>query len=132
LVVVELSRKKTIAAYMVADLFLFPSNIECSPLVLFECMASKTPFLATDVGNVKEIIAWSNSGRLLPTLKLNNGLRIADVEKSVDFLEEFFSDKEDLQLKSFTGFEAFTNNYSWDIISKNYETLYKSCISKIL
>ena len=44
LIVSSLNRIDTIAAYQQADLFLFPSNIECSPLVLFECMASKTPF----------------------------------------------------------------------------------------
>ena len=35
LIVTALSRKETVAAYKEADLFLFPSNIECSPLVLF-------------------------------------------------------------------------------------------------
>jgi glycosyltransferase involved in cell wall biosynthesis len=54
--ITSLSRIETLAAYHQADLFLFPSNIECSPLVLFESIASKTPFLTTDVGNAKEII----------------------------------------------------------------------------
>jgi L-malate glycosyltransferase len=63
----DLKREQTLAAYHEADLFLFPSNIECSPIVLFEAMASKTPFLATDVGNVKEIINWTGGGCLLPT-----------------------------------------------------------------
>ena len=73
IMIISLSREETVAAYHDADLFLFPSNIECSPLVLFEAMASKTPFLTTDVGNAKEIIEWTNGGELLPTLKYPNG-----------------------------------------------------------
>ncbi len=69
LIVKSLNREETVAAYKEADLFLFPSSIECSPIVLFECMASKTPFLTTDVGNAKEIIEWSGGGILLPTIK---------------------------------------------------------------
>ena len=69
LLVQQLNREETVLAFLTANLFLFPSNIECSPIVLFEAMASKTPFLATDVGNIKEIIGWSNGGLLLPTIK---------------------------------------------------------------
>lgn len=128
LFVKELSRKHTVAAYMEADLFLFPSNIECSPLVLFECMASKTPFLTTDVGNSKEIISWSNSGKLLPTLELKDGLKIADISKSADVLEEFISDKKALKEKALLGFEVFIHNYSWEEISNVYCELYCNLI----
>ena len=119
-----MTRRQTVAAYMEADLFLFPSNLECSPLVLFECLASKTPFLTTDVGNAKEIISWSNSGKLLPTLDLKDGLKIAEINMSANVLEEFISDKNDLKEKSILGFETFTHNYSWSKISKEYEQLY--------
>ena len=63
---------ETIAAYK-AGYVLFSSNIECSPLVLFECMASKPLFLTTDVGNSAEIVKWSHAGLLLPTVKDANG-----------------------------------------------------------
>ena len=59
ILILNIDREETVAFYQTADLFLFPSNIECSPIVLFEAMASKTPFLVTDVGNSKEIISWS-------------------------------------------------------------------------
>ncbi|HSH65442.1 MAG TPA: glycosyltransferase family 4 protein, partial [Bacteroidia bacterium] len=57
-IITLLNRQDTVAAHKAADLFLFPSQIECSPIVLFEAMAGKTPFLSTDVGNVREIIEW--------------------------------------------------------------------------
>lgn len=44
-------REKTVAGFQQADIFLFPSNIEASPIVLYEACASRTPFLSTNVGN---------------------------------------------------------------------------------
>jgi L-malate glycosyltransferase len=55
--------RETVAAYQAADLFLFPSDIERSPVVLFEAMASRTPFLTTAVGNAEEIFGWSGGDR---------------------------------------------------------------------
>ena len=65
LLVRSLPRKQTVSLYKTADLFLFPSQIECSPIVLFECMASKTPFLRTDAGNAYRNCRWSH-GELHP------------------------------------------------------------------
>jgi glycosyltransferase involved in cell wall biosynthesis len=38
-----------------ADLFLFPSRIECAPLVILEAMAAAVPWVSYDVGNVREL-----------------------------------------------------------------------------
>lgn len=125
----ELSRKDTIAAYIEADVFLFPSNIECSPLVLFECMAAKTPFLATDAGNTKEIISWTNSGLLLKTNKIN-GYSKADVLSSADQLKKIISNKILRQEMGNNGFQAFTEKFSWSKISKSYEELYSILLNQ--
>jgi len=45
LILAQLSRRQIISIYKEADLFLFPSRLETSPLVLYECLASRTPFL---------------------------------------------------------------------------------------
>ncbi|MDQ1167512.1 glycosyltransferase family 4 protein [Flavobacterium sp. SORGH_AS_0622] len=130
LLVKNLSRKDTVAAYMEADVFLFPSNIECSPLVLFECMASKTPFLATNVGNVKEIIGWCHSGQLLPTLLLYNGLKIAELNESADVLMKFISDKKMLEEYANDGFSIFIEKYTWEKIAMQYECFYAESLKK--
>jgi hypothetical protein len=49
---------------------LFPSNIECSPIVLFEC-GLLDYLLTSDVGNSKEIISWTG-GELMKTVKDSN------------------------------------------------------------
>jgi glycosyltransferase involved in cell wall biosynthesis len=127
----NLTREETVSAYLAANLFLFPSNIECSPLVLFESMASKTPFLTTDVGNAKEIISWSKSGILLPTKNWKNGFCIAEINRSANILEKIFADSDLYNNMITTGFDAFQNNYTWEKITKEYELLYYSLIGKL-
>ncbi len=126
LIITSLSRPETVSAYKEADLFLFPSNIECSPLVLFECMASKTPFLTTDVGNAKEIIGWSKSGLLLPTIKGKNGYSKAKVNESVRLLEDIFTDSKMRDLMGKIGLNIWKSKFTWEKITKSYERMYKN------
>ena len=130
LIVSSLNRIDTIAAYQQADLFLFPSNIECSPLVLFECMASKTPFLTTDVGNSKEIIDWSKSGILLPTIKSNLGYSKALIDESALILENVLMNSEKLKTMGDIGFQIWQERFTWEKIAKDYENLYSQVIGK--
>ena len=123
----EMNRIETVSAYKAADLFLFPSNIECSPIVLFECMASKTPFLTSDVGNSVELIDWSKSGILLPTNKgqHNRGLSRVDVKKSSEMLNALANDKQKREKMADAGFNIWKEKYSWEKISLEYEKVYK-------
>lgn len=130
IIVKELSREETVAAYHAADLFLFPSNIECSPLVLFEAMASKTPFLTTDVGNAGEIIRWSNGGILLPTDKEGNGYVKARILESVKMLEEIYSSSDLIQALAGNGYRAWLERFTWEDITCQYEALYTRLVSQ--
>lgn len=125
-----LKRDEVVALYHEADLFLFPSNIECSPLVLFECMASKTPFLTTDVGNAAEIIEWSRGGRLLPTIISPDGRSIADLPGSVALLEEMVRNTSGREEMGNSGFKAWSDRFSWEVITNQYEQLYRSLIEE--
>jgi glycosyltransferase involved in cell wall biosynthesis len=120
----SLRRDQTVALYKAADLFLFPSNIECSPIVLFECMASKTPFLTTDVGNAIEIIEWSHAGELLPTNKYWRGHSVADITESARILEAVYKDKEKRTRMQESGYRAWTEKFSWEKIGQSYEAVY--------
>ena len=53
--VTDFPRHELTQAFMAADLFVFASNVEYSPLVLYESAASGTPFLSVNVGNAEEI-----------------------------------------------------------------------------
>ena len=128
----ELSRKDTIDVYKSSDLFLFPSNIECSPIVLFECMASKTPFLTSDVGNSVEIAKWSNSGMILPTVKDTKGYGLSkvNIDKSALMLTNITNDKQKRKQMAEDGFAIWKDKYSWEKIALEYEDLYKKLLSR--
>jgi glycosyltransferase involved in cell wall biosynthesis len=126
----DLERSETVAAFKSADLFLFTSRIECSPLVLFEAMAAKTPFLTTDVGNAEEIIKWSRSGILLPTEINNKGYSRAKVSGSAVILRRLFENPDRRKLMAKRGFKAWKKKFTWKKIAGDYESLYKSLIKR--
>lgn len=128
LIVKELDREHIINAYHAADLFLFPSNVECSPIVLFESLASKTPFLVSDVGNSKEIVRWSNGGAILPTNIDRNGYSNVHISDSAKILEYLFSNRYLLEKMKLDGFKSWEKNFTWSIIAKKYEDLYLSLL----
>lgn len=129
-IITTLLRQETVAAYHEADLFLFPSNIECSPLVLFECLASRTPFLTTDVGNSQEIIGWSGGGVLLPSSKDRKGQSRAEIAGSVPILEKYAHDEDGRRLMGKSGFDVWRDRFTWGRISRNYENLYVKLLAE--
>jgi glycosyltransferase involved in cell wall biosynthesis len=129
IIIVQLPRHATVALYKTANLFLFPSNVECSPLVLFECMAAKLPFLTTDVGNAREIITWSDGGVLLPTIIDSKGYSHADIKKSVSSLENLAKNSGMRKDLGKNGFENWQKRFSWEIIAKEYERLYQDLMN---
>lgn len=121
-------RDFTVAAYKQADLFLFPSNIECSPIVLFECAAAGLPFLATDVGNSTEIAQWTKGGQILPTLKDENGFSHAKINESVIMLNDLYGNEVMRKQMSHDSFNAWKEKYTWEAITKQYEKLYNDLL----
>jgi glycosyltransferase involved in cell wall biosynthesis len=128
----SLSRKETIAAFQTADLFLFPSNIECSPIVLFESAASKTPFLSSDAGNAGEIARWTGGGMILPTSqeKADFGMVRVDVNGSARLLESFWRDRSRGKAMGEAAFKAWQNKFTWEKITDQYETLYANLMKE--
>lgn len=160
IIIKHLSRAETIAAYREADLFLFPSNIEGgASIVLFECMASSLPFLATDVGSVKEIILQGGGGIILPTEKnvapentmrdkikrfikkilafLNigsfhndYGFVRAEISGSIKLLEKMCHDKDKRRKLGENGHRAWIEKFTWEKIAEQYEILYNDLIER--
>lgn len=128
IVFTELERAETVAAFKEADLFFFPSNVECSPIVLFESMAAATPFLASDAGNTAEIIEWSNGGWLLPGSKDANGWIRIDIPGSTAKLEEVLSDRKRMKRSGEDGHIAWKKKFTWNRIAEQYINLYKSLL----
>lgn len=121
----QLNRVKTVAALQSADLFLFPSNIEASPLVLFEACAAKTPFLTTDVGNAREIIEWTKGGEILPTDHDKDGNSHARIKESAVSLSALMGDESKRTVYADNGYLVWSKKFRWDKIAKQYLELYK-------
>lgn len=124
IVLSNLKRDELVAMYKAADIFLFPSNIECSPIVLFEAMASKTPYLTTDVGNSKEITLWSNGGIVLPTEIDSKGHSNVIINKAIALLEGFYKDSESRNILVINGYDSYVKKFTWQKIAQQYEKLY--------
>lgn len=120
-----LPRNEVIEAFFAADLFLFPSLIECSPLVLFESAAAGTPFIATDVGNSREIADWTGAGVIAPGRLHETGFTFVDVAKAARLVEQLFHDPERRRAMGQRGRKAVLERYTWDRIVEQYEALYR-------
>ena len=84
------------AVFSLADLLLYPSNLEAFPIPLTEAMACGTPILTSNVNGLKEIAGdaallidpsdteqiVSNMARILSDAKLRESLRRKGLERS--------------------------------------------------
>jgi glycosyltransferase involved in cell wall biosynthesis len=131
IIVKYVNRKSTVELFSAADLFLFPSNTEGSPVVIFEAMASGVPFAITEVGNATELVKWSNNaGIVLPTHIDEKGLSHALIEQSSDIIYTLLQDKAKLNEMSLNGKNSWKENYTWDIIAIKYLELFEEICKK--
>jgi len=123
-------RRDVVAAYHAADLFVFGSEIECSPIVLFEAMAAKTTFVTTACGNAEEILAWSKGGVLLPA-KINPDGSVSatatDMAKSIDYL---LSHPEEREALSANAYKTWRERFTWEKIATEYERVYSQVLER--
>ena len=124
----EADRKTTVSAYFQSDLFIFPSQIECSPIVLFESAAAGLPFFATDVGNAIEIAKWTGAGEIMATIRDNNGFSFPDYPKAISQLEGLLFDNKKLNEMSVAGRRNWIEHFTWESIALRYAEEYKKLL----
>lgn len=117
----DLPRADVLDAFFEADLFVFASKVEYSPLVLFEAAAAGTPFLTAPVGNAAEIVRWTGGGILYPAdldekryVQVSPDVLAREMEKAMQ--------SEDLlrQLGA-AGRKAWQERFTWAKIARSYE-----------
>lgn len=126
--IMDLDRERTVSALRQADLFLFPSAIECSPLVLFESMASGVPFLASNAGNSSEIVTWSQAGRTLSSVRQAGGWERVDVVASAGDLDRMLLDRAAMRAMGQAGQAAWKARFTWGTIAQDYLKVYRDAI----
>lgn len=119
----NLKREELIQLFFNADLFLFASHVEYSPLVIFECLAAGLPFLSIPVGNVDEIVKWSGGGVLCAGQQSNEGFSSADPLTFSRAVQELSLDKEKMEKLSVRGRHAWLDNFTWAVIANRIENL---------
>lgn len=119
----DMPREDVISAFLEADLFVFASRVEYSPLVLFEAAAAGTPFITVPVGNSREIVRWTGGGWVCPAevdergyTKVSPSVLAREMEKAVRspvFVRQLGE----------AGKQAWRDRFSWDKIAQSYERI---------
>lgn len=112
-VLAGLPREDVLAAYQDADLFVFGSRVECSPLVVIESMAAGTPFISTPVGNVPE---------------LPGGVIVSDAGEMAAAMDRLARRGDEWRELSAAGRSAWRQHHTWDQVVDQYERLYRTVV----
>jgi L-malate glycosyltransferase len=110
----NLPRRDVVSAYIDADIFILGSQVECSPLVMFESFASKTLFVTTNCGNVND---YSDIVCL-----------VENESEAVSVVNKYLKDKQQFQERIERGYHLFKTSLNWKAVSEQYEQLYLSLL----
>lgn len=128
--ITNLPRPELVQAFMAADLFVFASNIEYSPLVLYEAAAAGTPFLSVPVGNAEEIACWTGAGQICPAKQDKKGHTMVKPAELAKHMSRLAKEKDDLLKMGAAGRENWSKRFTWEIITAEYENIFKSSLDK--
>lgn len=120
---VNLGRQELVQAYKNADLFVFASNIEYSPLVLFEAAAAGTPFLSVPVGNADEIARWTGAGVICPAPKDDRGYTRADPAQFAAEMKRLMESPAVLDSLGHVARGRWEEQFTWARIADRYEAI---------
>lgn len=128
--IVDLPRTELVQAYLNSDLFVFASNIEYSPLVLFEAAAAGLPFLTVPVGNSSEIASWTGGGVVCPAPRDERGYTRVEPVVLADHISRLAMDPMLLGSLGREGRRNWRQRFTWDVVSQQYEALFERLIGQ--
>ena len=117
-------REDVVDAYFAADLFAFASEIECSPLVLFEAAAAGLPVVSAPAGNSQEILERTGGGTLVPAELCADGDIRADPAALASAMSDLIGDPERRRRLGEAGRAAWRREFTWAGVAERYEALY--------
>lgn len=129
-IVIDLPRHQLVQAYLHSDLFVFASNVEYSPLVLFEACAAQLPFLSVSVGNSVEIATWTGGGEVCPAEIDGRGYTKVSPNQLARGMEALIADSERRLEMGRCGKLAIEKRYNWNLLVREYEALFMRTINK--
>ena len=99
--------------------FVFPSLTEGMSMMLLEVVAMKTPVIASNIRANTDIFT-------------DNELLFFQTENENDLAEKLrfaLSNRQELQQKAETAYQKLIQNYTWQIIAKQYDNIYKEFLN---
>jgi L-malate glycosyltransferase len=124
-IITDLPRSDLVQAYMNADLFVFASSVEYSPLVLFESAAGGTPFLSVPVGNAAEIAEWTGGGVICPAPRDERGYTKVDPMVLSDHWSHLANNRAYLRELGGVGKQNWAAHFTWEKITVQYENVFR-------
>jgi glycosyltransferase involved in cell wall biosynthesis len=121
---VDLPRLELVQAYLNSDLFVFASNVEYSPLVLYESAAAGLPFLSVPAGNAEEIARWTGAGEICPAPRDARGYTRPEPATLAKHMESLASREQDRKAYSEAGRRNWRDQFTWQRIALRYEDVF--------
>lgn len=128
--VTDFDRPELTQAFFAADLFVFASNVEYSPLVLFESAAAGTPFLTVSAGNSVEIAEWTGAGVVCPSTVDPKGYTRVDDQVLAASMAQLMAEPARLAHLGQTGRKTWERQFTWKTIAIRYEQLFYLLVQK--
>ncbi len=122
--ITDLPRAELTQAFMNADLFVFASNIEYSPLVLFEAAAAGIPFLTVDVGNSAEIVEWTGAGVMCVSTVDEKGYTQVHEAVLAQAMRTLMQQPDKLAALGAAGRKNWREHFTWEKVANQYEQLF--------
>jgi L-malate glycosyltransferase len=122
-------RDEVVSAYHAADLFVLGSNIECSPIVLFEAAASSTPFITSSCGNAAEICEWLGGGLLVEGSVSPDGFTSTSVASMAAAIEQVLANRDVWRERAARAREAWRRSFTWEDLARQYEEVYHRVVA---
>lgn len=124
------NRELVVQAMKASDIFVFFSNIEASPLVLFETVAAGVPFVASASGNNDEIAKWTGAGIIVKSHPRPNGRVEVDMKDSVIKLTRLSRNNKLRDQMGSAGRKTWQKKYTWEHLAEEYIDLYERVLKK--
>jgi len=125
ILLLDVEREDTVRLLKAADAFLFLSNIEASPLVLFEAAAAGTPFVAGRAGNSEEIAHWTGGGMTVRSPARSDGYVRPSVALAAMKLARLLLGPGLRSRMGERGPLAWSERFTWERATSRYLELYE-------
>lgn len=110
----NVTRDMIVSAFHEADLFVFPSHLECSPLVILESLAAGLPFVSYAVGDVAD---HSEFGKI-----------VSSPVEMAEAIDNLLVDRETRKNIGCRAKKYWKNNRTWEKITDVYEEMYTQLV----